>query len=66
MLLKYYMTVRLLAEHHLEFLSLKGGCTLLEITCHGSNINMQLHVVDKWAYRETKVCFWQDRTFEII
>ena len=41
------MSVRLLTEHHLEFLSLKGGCrdlrstlvknaTLLEITCHGS------------------------------
>ena len=35
------MNVMLLTEHHLEFLSLKGGCTcqnatLLEITCHGS------------------------------
>ena len=43
------MIVKLLTEHHLEFLSLRGGCrgssesntcqnaTLLEITCHGSN-----------------------------
>ena len=42
------MTLKLLTEHHLEFLSLKGGstgssestlvqnATLLEITCHGS------------------------------
>ena len=39
------MIVKLLTEHHFEFLSLKGGCicssestesTLLEITCHGS------------------------------
>ena len=37
------MTVKLLAECHFEFLSLKGGCigsseyaTLLEISCHGS------------------------------
>ena len=42
------MTVKLLTEHHLGLLSLKGGCTgssestlvqnatLLEITCHGS------------------------------
>ena len=35
------MTVKLLTEQHLEFLSLKGGytcqnATLLEITCHGS------------------------------
>ena len=44
------MTIKLLTEHHLEFLSLKGGCTgssvstiyqnvkLLEIKCHGSII----------------------------
>ena len=25
--IEYYMTVKLLTEHHLEFLSLKGGCT---------------------------------------
>ena len=43
------LSVKLLTEHYLEFLSLKGGCTgssvsvytgqnttLLEITCHGS------------------------------
>ena len=44
--LKESMTVRLLSEHHLEFLSLKGGCTvyscqnatMLEITCRGSLI----------------------------
>ena len=47
------MIVKLLTDHHLEFLSFKGGCTdlrvytcqnvtLLEITCHGSN-----HTVDK-------------------
>ena len=45
------MSVKLLTEHHLEFLSLKGGCTglsestfvkiphLLEITCHSSNFD---------------------------
>ena len=44
------MTVKLLTEHHLEFLSLKGGrtgsseakicqnTTLLELTCHDSNM----------------------------
>ena len=42
------MSVKLQTEHHLECLSLKGGCTgssestlcqnaiLMEITCHGS------------------------------
>ena len=43
------MIVKLLTEHHLEFLSLKGCCTgssestlvkLLEITCHGSYSNV--------------------------
>ena len=43
------MTVKLLTEHHLEFLSLKGGCrgssesthvkmSAVEISCAGSNI----------------------------
>ena len=39
------MSVKLLTEHHLEFLTLKRGCrgssesaTLLEISCHGSNM----------------------------
>ena len=48
--LEYIMTLKLLTEHNLEFLSLKGGCkgssestlfqnaTLLEITCRGSII----------------------------
>ena len=47
------MSVKLLPEHHLEVLSLKGGCTgasestlvkmqhLLEITCHGLFLNLQ-------------------------
>ena len=26
-MLEYFMFVKLLTEHHLEFLSLKGGCT---------------------------------------
>ena len=48
------MIVKLLTEHHLEFLSLKGGCigssesthvknaTLLEISCTGCFIKEQL------------------------
>ena len=49
------MILKLLTEHHLEFLSLKGGCRgssetthvkLLEISCHGSflyneNVNIR-------------------------
>ena len=26
-MLEYFMNIKLLTEHHLEFLSLKGGCT---------------------------------------
>ena len=42
------MIIKLLTEHHLEFLSLKGGCRgsskstlvkLLEISCRGSYVN---------------------------
>ena len=49
--LEYSKSVKLLTEQHLEFLSLKGGCTgssestqvcqnatLLEITCRGSYV----------------------------
>ena len=41
--LAYFVIVKLLTEHHLEFLSFKGGCTgsyesttLFELTCRGS------------------------------
>ena len=30
-ILEYAMTIKLLMEHHLEFLSLKGGCTSLSV-----------------------------------
>ena len=37
-MLEYYMTVKLLNEYHLEFLSLKEGCTGLSestlVKCH--------------------------------
>ena len=51
--LEYSMTVKLLSEQHLEFLSLQGGCTgssestscqnatLLEISCRGSLIMLR-------------------------
>ena len=50
------MIVKLLTEHHLEFLSLKGGCRgspgvylcqnvkLLDISCCGSNLLFDLLV----------------------
>ena len=46
------MTVKLLTEHNLEFVSLKGGCTgscqnatLLEITCRGSNMKRMIDFI---------------------
>ena len=53
------MIVELLTKHHLEFLSLKGGCTgssesttLLEISCHSSFLffretDLELHLSEK-------------------
>ena len=50
------MTVNLLTEHHLEFLSLKGGCigssesTLVKIPhCWKSRVMVQLYVVVKFT-----------------
>ena len=50
------MIVKLLTERHLEFLSLKGGCTgssestlvkLLEITGTGSNMSKEIKTIQK-------------------
>ena len=55
------MIVKLLTEHHLEFLSLKGGCRgssestlvkLLEISCRGSIMSQ---FSDFCTYRMCKV-----------
>ena len=54
------MILRLLNEHHLEFLNLKGGCTglsestlhkmpqLLEITCHRSFVCNYMYAPYRW------------------
>ena len=56
------MIVKLLTEHHLEFLSLKGGCRgssestlvkLLEISCTGSIIivfQIEIAFTDIWIF----------------
>ena len=58
------MSVKLLTDHHLESLSLKGGCTgshestfvkkntLLEITCHGSFIPFTLSRSSKQSFNQ--------------
>ena len=64
------MTVKLLTEHHLEFQSLKGGCTgssestqswqnatLLEISCHGSIVfHLQSACVDNSEHQPVVDC----------
>ena len=39
-LLEYYMSVKILTEHHLEFLSLKGGCV-----CSSESTYVNCHIV---------------------
>ena len=45
-MLEYSMTVQLLAEQHLEFLSLKGGCT-------GSSESTQVKMPHCWKSHVT-------------
>ena len=68
------MIVKLLTEHHLEFLSLKGGCTglsvstlvkMFEISCTGSYIEttvfigLKCSIVITWSYSHEKLLsFW--------
>ena len=69
------MSVKLLTEHHLELLSLKGGCTgsseshlskraLLKITCHGSKYKWALYFTLSGVLAIKTVCI--EQTFEII
>ena len=56
------MNVKVLDEHHLEFVSLKGGCTgssestlvknatLCEITCHSSYVYEKIESVELRVY----------------
>ena len=55
--LEYSMTVKLLTEHHLEFLSLKGGCTgssestLVKMPhCWKSHVTAQMLLIDLIYY----------------
>ena len=54
------MTVKLLTEHHLEFLSLKGGCagpsesTLVKMPhCWKSHVTAQLCCHNLWIFKRT-------------
>ena len=58
------MSVKVLPQHHLEFLSLKRGCigssestlikmplTLMEITCHGSLVTVLWNMLICTSFR---------------
>ena len=67
-MLEYSMSVKLLTEHYLEFLSLIGGytgwsestlcqnATLLEITCHGSIINISYFLITILTFIQPLFC----------
>ena len=60
MSLEYSMTVKLLTEHHLEFLSLKGGCTdsseSTHVKCHivGNHMSRLIYHLQKQQEHRTK------------
>ena len=61
--LEYYMTVKLLTEQYLEFLSLKGGCTgSSESTIvkmpHCWKSHVAAHVIVKQSRPILSVCTW--------
>ena len=63
--LEYSMTLRLLIEHHLEFLSLKGGCTCsCESTfvkiphCWKSHVTAQVLLKDVRAVVNSRLLVW--------
>ena len=52
------MTVKLLTEHHLEFLSLKGGCRdSFESTLVKMSNFWKSHVISRYGYQHTKGVF---------
>ena len=60
--LEYLISVKLLAEHHLEFLSLKGSYTgsseytLVKMShCWKSRVTAQMHVQNSYSYFHIKV-----------
>ena len=63
--LEYSMSVKLLTEHHLEFLSLKGGCAGLSESTH-------VKLPHCWKSRVTahmesgKICKNNDRTYLLL
>ena len=57
-LLEYSMTVKLLTEHHLEFLNFKGGCTgssestIVKIPyCWTSHVTAHMMIISSLIYR---------------
>ena len=56
--LEYYVTVKLLTEHHLEFLSLKGGCT-------GSSESTHVKMPHCWIHMSRLISVWPKKIIKI-
>ena len=63
--LEYSMTVKLLTEHHLEFLSSKGGCTDLSAStlvkmphCWKSHVTTQITLLFKDEEEQKIASMW--------
>ena len=59
--LEYYISVKLMTEHHLEFLSLKGGCTgssesiLVQMPhCWKSHVMLKYNSPEKPSFKSKK------------
>ena len=58
--LEYTLTLGLLIEHHLEFLSLKGDCT-------GSSESIHVKMPHCWkSYVAAQIAFISDRTYSAV
>ena len=58
--LEYTLTLWLLIEHHLEFLSLKGDCT-------GSSESIHVKMPHCWkSYVAAQIAFISDRTYSAV
>ena len=57
------MIVKLLTEHHLEFLSLKGGCTSLYVSTHVKIPNCwKLHVMAQFRLLNSLAVIYESIT----
>ena len=67
------MIIKLLTEHHLEFLSLKGGCrgssksTLVKMSnCWKSHVTAHILYLPSVVYKDIGALLWKTRIFLLL